>query len=143
MRTIKYLNADWEVSRPLVSFSRVFAALALLHSACTPFLGELPVSREVFLLIGLCYSAFLAFFAIGISLLPQQTRKRVMMALGIGLLLGLVGEGVILASLYFRSHRFFSLMTQSYLWTLASFLAIALSCACYGWYHRFFVRRQP
>ena len=111
-----------------------FAALALLFCIATPFMHDIP-NRWLFFFGGLGYSAFLAFFSIGLSLLPRPTRPRVFMALFVVQVLGLFLAAAIFCVAHFQLPlSLISILTRPVLWALYPFGAAMLGFACYGWY---------
>ncbi len=111
-----------------------FAPLALMFCAATPFMHDIP-SRWSFFFSGLGYSAFLAFFAIGLSLLPHPIRPRVFMALFAVQVMGLFLIAAIFCILHDqRPLSLISVLTPPALWALYPFGAAMIGFAGYGWY---------
>lgn len=113
-----------------------FAVLALLFGIFTPFMHEVP-NRWCFFFGGLGYSAFLAFFVVGLSLLPNPTRPRVFMALLVVQVFGLLLLAAITCIAYFQPQpSLMSILIRPAVWVLYAFGAAMLGFACYGWYFR-------
>jgi hypothetical protein len=132
----KSTSSDWHIDRPFVVLGRTFAVLALLFCVATPFTDD-PEIRWPFLLGGLGYSAFLAFFVIGIFLLPQTWLGRVSTALGIAGPFAALAPITLMAVVYFQlPPSIIDYGAPPFLWAGCGFIAVTLGFACYGWYHR-------
>lgn len=131
---MKRFNFDWQPKRPFRALVLTFAVLALLFCIATPFMPDRH-SRWLFLFAGLGYSAFLAFFTIGLCLLPRPIRSRVFTALFSVQAFAVFITAAIFCIAHFQLPlSLITLLTRSALWVLYPFGIAMLGFACYGWY---------
>jgi len=135
MTTTRF-TTDWQPERPFRAFGLTFAALAILFCLATPFMHDIP-NRWNFLFGGLGYSGFLAFIAIGLSLLSRPMRSRVFIAMA----LAIVATVCFLVAIFCVAHfqlplSLIAILLRSTLWVLYPFVAAMLGFACYGWYFK-------
>ena len=132
-RRTKWFNGDWRIKRPLRASGFGFAVLSLGFCITTPFLEE-AVDKPTYLIGGICYSALLVIFAVGIGLLPDAVRKRVVRCLW-GL--QLVAIPISVAIFLMAQLRFLNIIDaviQPSIWILITVIAVLFAFAIYGWY---------